>query len=138
MHQGLGLSVKGFPDDRGAMPQSTDGDAADKVEVLFALVVPEATSFSPNKGQRDSRIGLEHVFVCQCLYIVQFIIHTLTLKNLREREYYQSIKLEHYWNCESKPLRYDLCAYADLCEDLQKDGMILTAVNNVGLSDPPD
>jgi hypothetical protein len=64
------------------MTQGTNSDAADKILVFFTLVIPEATSLSPNKGQWDSRVRLKHVCVCQLLYVIHFIIHILTFNNL--------------------------------------------------------
>ena len=57
MHQPAGLLADRLDDARVAVAELRDGDAGEEVEVLVALVVPEARALAAHELDRVARVG---------------------------------------------------------------------------------
>ena len=67
VHEPPGLLADRGDDGRVAVAQLRDGDAAQEVEVLVALVVPEPCALAAHELDRVARVGGHHGLALECL-----------------------------------------------------------------------
>src|SRR5262245_38851551 len=65
MEQLLRLLLDRFDDRRIAMAQAVDRDAGEKIEILFAVGIPDLAAPPLDQRDRRARVGLRHVLVGQ-------------------------------------------------------------------------